>query len=338
MTQVHDKPLAESTHSPRALAVASVRYVLASVAGWTNFLFDESAQERLAKLGEGFPSSRDIKEFTDPNSAGGHSERSLLIPLIGRTYDLVKTGVWNGTLEQLDVAQAELTPLWNLLKSPYVLCGPYDDPLIKPEAAQHLLPLIDNLFARRELARNRLISLPRIALLSGLAEKTIRMTAKPERLARGRVKPDDPALFTIKDGQRTWVKADEAQRWLSLKPGFKPTTCSSEGPNLQPKTTLELSATLSSLREAAQLSPAELVARCNLPTSAVKTYEKLEEGWCDPKDVNTKQFDVPVLLQMSKVLKVRQRPTFVQAVREIFTTIEIAQANTKQRSLRNRHE
>lgn len=324
-------------HSKEA-AIASVRHVLVAVAWWTTCLFDENAHERLAKVPNLHPASSDAKDLCAMNSAGQIAERSLLIPLIGRAYDLFWTGVWDGSLEQLDVARSELTPLAQLLSMPIALVGPYGDALVDADVVDLLLPLIDGLVARRALAHGQCVSLPHMALLSGLAEKTIRMAAKPQRVSKGRVKHNDSVLYTFKDGQRTWVKADEAARWLSQKPSYKPMKLTFGRVNLQPKTTLELSATLTSLRESKGLTAQELIEKCGLPLEAVAAYEELEGGWPTAATINIKYFDVPALLQLSAVLNVRQRPTFVQAVREIFTTLEISKANSKHHSERYAHE
>ena len=72
-------------------------------------------------------------------------------------------------------------------------------------------------YARWAIANDYSVSLPELAALARVSDKTIRMAANPKNPA---------ALKTSKNGTRTVVEADDALAWLSRRADYRPTDTS----------------------------------------------------------------------------------------------------------------
>jgi hypothetical protein len=301
----------------RALVVASLRQVLAHLAVWTNLMFGDGASARLAKVAD-FPTG-DIRDFITPGSGGRLTERSPLVGLVAQAYDFVTSGAWSGTRDDLDTALGDLTPLEALLRQETSISDQRGDTHFDLDGVSRLLNVLDRAWARFALAHERPVTLPQLAVLAGLAEKTVRMLAKAERKGKQIVR-DDPNIYTHKAGTRTWVGCAEAHRWLGLRPDFKPTRFGTI--NLEPRTQLALASTLRQLREKVKLEIPELVKRCALPAETETAYEDLEFGWWGP-ELDIEAFEVPALKRLAMALGVKQPAPFVQAIAEILAPFKI---------------
>jgi hypothetical protein len=308
----------QPANSQRELLLASARQVLAQVAAWTDCLFGDGARNRLAGLRR-FP-ELDMSKFRRPGSGGCHTEESPLLIFIGRAYDFVSSGEWGGTREDLATLLKDLTPLAYLLRSDTAIVDQMGYPGIDPDATALLLSIWNQLSARLALAHEEPISLQQLAVLAGLAEKTVRMLARATRGGHASSRGDS-SVYTYKEGSRTRVSAAEAMRWLSLRPDFKPTRFGSV--DLQPRTQLALSTTLQQLRAASKLSIPELIRRCGLPQAAATAYEQLEDGWWQPADIDLEVFDGAALKRLAMSLGAARPAAFVRSVAEVLAPFKI---------------
>lgn len=75
-------------------------------------------------------------------------------------------------------------------------------------------------YARSAIANDHVVSLPELAALARVSEKTIRMAANPK---------NPGALKTTKQGNRTVVEPGDALAWLTRRPDYRPTDTSNIG-------------------------------------------------------------------------------------------------------------
>lgn len=117
------------------------------------------------------------------------------------------------------------------------------------------------------------MTLPRIALLADLSEKSVRMAAT------GRDR--NPDLQTYKDGTQTLVKAEEAERWLRSRPSYKSTQIHGEIASISPiaRTNHQAAQLLRSYREHATISHEQLGNRMEWSPHQLAMYAQLEGGW-----------------------------------------------------------
>jgi len=143
----------------------------------------------------------------------------------------------------------------------------------RAEDRDALLKVLGSLSARRWLATGSPMTLPRIALLADLSEKSVRMAAT------GRDR--NPDLQTYKDGTQTLVKAEEAERWLRSRPSYKPTQIHGEIASISPiaRTNHQAAQLLRSYREHAKISHEQLGNRMEWSPHQLAMYAQLEGGW-----------------------------------------------------------
>jgi hypothetical protein len=306
-----------SNHTPnddvteRTLVLASVRHILAHLAYWMNLMFGDGASARLAKLAD-FP-KLDIRDFVARGSGGRLTEESPLISLLARAYDFTTNGEWSGTLNDLGTTLDDLTPIEALLKKETAISDQRGETHFDPEGIKLLLNVLERSWGRFALASERAINLQQLALLAGLAEKTVRMLARVERKGK-RVLQDDRHIHTYKEGARTLVRCSEARRWLARRPDFRPTRFSVV--NLEPKTQLALGMTLRQLREKRNLGISELLRRCSLPVELADSYEALEWGWWGT-ELEVEAFDVAALKRLAMALGMGRPGIFVKSAATI---------------------
>lgn len=119
-------------------------------------------------------------------------------------------------------------------------------------------------YARWAIANDHSVSLPDLAALARVSEKTIRMAANPK---------NPGALKTTKQGNRTVVEADDALAWLSKRSDFRPTDT----------TTVDASGALLSVPE--QLKNTRAAAeRTNRFATALATAEIPLASWLHVED------------------------------------------------------
>ena len=182
--------------------------------------------------------------------------------------------------------------------------------------------MLDALLARLLLANGKPLTLPQVSILAGLSEKTVRMAAKKEdsqMVAIG--ESSNPNLLTYGDRTATLVRADEAQRWLVNRdhPFFNPTRIRGDlnAINLAPRTQNQLATILSTLRQRAGLSLADLAQQLNLSPEQATKYERIEEHWWGPDDIDSWLLDGELLAKLTRVLKVERPLEFLHAMTEL---------------------
>ena len=277
----------------KAKLLGATRRILFEIAVWTEELYDANASSRLiGKLPEtGFESDRDWKVT---GSAGPVIERSIVIGHIGRVIDCLNANIWHGDPSNLVSTYSELTPLHGLLEKSSALMNAVDG-AIDPEAGSSVFQVLEIFIARVKLELDHeVMELKELAAIAGLAEKTVRMAAIGQ--------DKNPDLVTFKDGSRTYVKPEEASRWLSTKnTNYRPINWSEDRflPPVDPKNVDELGPYLRVLRENTNLSTAELGSRLGWEVNTVRAYETLEDGG---KDFDPAKLSFDEIIQLSQAI------------------------------------
>jgi hypothetical protein len=194
----------------RDLVMASTRFLLGAIADWTVTIFDDGASKRLAGRGSSVwvqPIYFNPQDLGSVKTTMAQIEGSKALQSIEKAYEFILSGFWPGTEEQLDALYRDLIPFWTLIER-NGLCDQMETDLLDPDAATAVIYVCQLFEARRQLLHGESITLPQLALLSGLTEKTIRMGA----IRAKRSRQDIP---TYKAGSRTLVRADVAARWLA---------------------------------------------------------------------------------------------------------------------------
>ena len=277
----------------KAELLGATRRILTEIADWTESLFDSGAGERLIGTSTRTGSKSD-KDWNVTGSAGSVIERSIVVGHIGRVIDCLNTNVWHGDPSSLNATYAELTPFHGVLESNSALMSAVDD-AIDQATASSVLQVLDIFFARVKLeSHHEVLELPELAVIAGLAEKTVRMAA----IGQDR----NPDLVTFKDGSRTFVKPEEASRWLATKNvDYRPINWSEEQflPPVDPKDMDELGPYLRILREKLNESPADLGLRLGWSETTIEAYIAVEEGRAHN---NLVLFTFELLVQLAQAL------------------------------------
>jgi transcriptional regulator with XRE-family HTH domain len=310
--------LSDSTTNKGALLAAG-RRVLTAIGAWTNLLFDGSAGKRLLEIPispDGvIPADQDAA-YQAARSAGGRVENSIVLSNLALAIDFVATGEWPGTFDELDGADDALTPFRAILTADAMIDS-YGTGVVFSADRDALIPVLDALLARILLAKEKSLTLQQVGVLAGLSEKTVRMAAIK--------KSGNPDLHTHRDGNSTLVRAQEAERWLGLRPSYKPTRIRSDlgALNLAPRTQNQMATLLSSLRQRAGLPLDELALRLNLTAEQAASYARIEEPWWGPDDADASLFDIALLTRIARVLNVERPLEFVRALADIFIPYQI---------------
>jgi hypothetical protein len=301
--------------------LAAGRRALATIAAWTNFLFDGGAGTRLTDIPlppDGVFVADDPSCYIDVRSAGGRIEDSIVLRNIERAFEFTQSGQWRGPLEELSGVVTALEPFRVLLKL-NAISGPYTDARFRDEDRDALLRVLDSLLARRWLANGSPMNLAQIALLADLSEKSVRMAAT------GRDR--NPDLLTYKDGTQTLVKAEEAERWLRSRPSYKPTQIHGDvgSISLLARTNHQVAQLLTSFRERAKLSIEQLGRRMQWNPQQTAMYEQLEGGWWDQGDVDVTLFDVANVVRLAGIFKIPEPLEFVRSISTVLLPYQIEQ-------------
>jgi transcriptional regulator with XRE-family HTH domain len=292
----------------RQKVLAATRCVLRRIAKWTCQLYDVAAEERLTgKKFDDFSWSEDnLDAYMSPGAAGPRIENSIVLLQMARICDVVTTGVWQGTVSDMNTTRQDLMSFHWILQYPDALMAQFESPFfLLPEICSIPLETLDAFEARRALLNNERLEIRALAALAGLSEKTVRMAA----IRRG----GNPELATFKDGARVYVSAAEVTRWLSTKPSFRPTTlvAPEDAVPPPPRSEAELGAYLQALRTRKKLSPQDLAALMRWTPAMTKTYMALEAG---DREADVSAFDIELVCQLTRVLNPDARPEFALAV------------------------
>lgn len=245
---------------------------------------------------------------------GPFVEESTTLRNFSRIYDFVTTGQWPGTEADLLEVRHELTPIGEVIQVNFI--GPAGDDLIPEEARAKIQLIFEHLLARLALHEMSELDLRQVALLSGLAEKTVRMAATRTG--------DGPELNTFKKDNRTWVTCEEALHWLSTKRGFRPTRFVDQDfmPTVVPTDLRQLRWGLRSQRERVRLSIDDLASRLAWDDRTRGEYERLE---ADGQEFDPRVFHVPGLLALALALRVGDPAAFAKAAARILAELVIEQ-------------
>lgn len=135
--------------------------------------------------------------------------------LAGRLAVYASEGLWLEGTGEVDDALSDLMVGVTLLqgKTGPCLIGPDGTTQVADASVEVLQQLFTAVSARLALDTSGLLTVPMLAALAGVAEKTIRMAANPQ---------NERPLKTTKHGASTFIEADVALEWLSRRGDFKP--------------------------------------------------------------------------------------------------------------------
>ncbi len=291
--------------------ITSLRVLLVGLSEWVEqFLEPEVIPRRIHSAQR--PSSPDLART---GAAGRAIEESHFIWRMTQVLDFVTTGFWSaGDLEEFGHELRGFRALCDLeLESEIGMqLAPSIDLRRLPTPQQMCRQVLDHCEARWSLYRGERIDLTQIAMLAGLAEKTVRMAANP--------KGKDP-LVTTKDGHRTFVEPIEALRWLSTKPAFRPTVLTDRQPQLLTYSSVDsLAQHCRDLREKHGLTLAALMKRLKWSRPSQSAYRQLEAA---SPDLDPRPLTVSRLSQLGEALRVSDAGLFARNAALVLAPITI---------------
>lgn len=217
------------------------------------------------------------------DSALREAARGTRFPqLAGRLATYVREGVWSEGTPEVHDALSDLMVGITLLqgKTGPCLIGPDGTSQVPDASADVMQQLQSAVSARLALDTDGQITVPMLAALAGVAEKTVRMAANPL---------NERPLKTKKEGASTFISAEDALEWLSRRGDFKPSRYYvSEGSRPKFTTLSGLAMHLRGVRTE-RAEPIEALARAlKWGGSAEEAYARLEVGQAPP-DLNALQ-------------------------------------------------
>lgn len=292
--------------------IGDTRRILYEIAAWTENLYDANAPSRLIGDLPDNASAAD-SDWETTGSAGPVIERSVIIGHVGRVIDCLNTNRWHGDPSNLYLTYRELTPLHGLLESSSVLMSPVDY-AVDPDAASSVFNILEIFFARVKLELDHEpLELKELAAIAGLAKKTVRMAAIGQ--------DKNPDLVTFKDGSRTYVKSEEAIRWLAKKDAdYRPIDWSEDQllPPVDPKNVDELGPYLRDLREQSSLTVADLGSRLGWGQKTIQAYEALENV---DKNFDADEISFDETMQLSQAICPSESADLIRIVDRILHPI-----------------
>ena len=295
----------------RGELMTSMRVLLVGLAEWVEQFLEPGVIPR------GIDSAQPGRsaDFSRPGVAGRVIEESHFIWRMQQVFEFVTTGVWSeGDLEEFGHELHGFRGLCDLslMSEVGMPLAPSIDVHRLPTPQQMCRLVLDHCEARWMLYRDERIDLTQVAMLAGLAEKTVRMAANP--------KGKDP-LATVKDGHRTFVEPAEALRWLSTKPGFRPTLMTDRQARSESYLSIDsLSQHCRDLRERTGLSPAALLKALRWSRAAQTSYRQLEHL---APDLDPRPLTVPRLLELGHALRVEDATGFARSAALVLAPIAI---------------
>jgi hypothetical protein len=325
-------------HSKTEL-LGATRQILTEIAAWTDTLFSTGAAERLIGIKPGRDPEFDDggviscierrfavspRKWTSSGSAGPIIEQSLVIKQLSRVIDYLNTNTWHGDSIEFFKAKLELTPFRDLLARNWAgrrieqsaAINYAIDDAIDPEAASTLVQVLKIFSARANFERDcKELTIGELALISGLAEKTVRMAAIGQN--------KNPDLVTFKDGHFTFVTIEEAHRWMASKnidyrsPDY---TESNSLPPVDPTNLSELGTYLWRARNARNLEIDVLATQLRWNKSMIRDYRKLEEGGVE---INLDRFSVKAVMQIAQTICPPESRKLVHVIDRIIHPLQL---------------
>lgn len=150
------------------------------------------------------------------NVARDAARHSRIVHLATDMATYAKEGAWPTSQNDLMDALVDFeiaTELLNGKQGP-CLIGPDLVWLVSDDSAKVLREVLEAAQTRLAIDLGNNITIPMLAALAGVAEKTLRMAANPN---------NDRALKTFKEGASTFIKSEDALEWLGRRSDYKPT-------------------------------------------------------------------------------------------------------------------
>jgi hypothetical protein len=169
------------------------------------------------------------------------------------------------------------------------------DGLVSEETRGILTKTVDAAVARRTLDSRAYgdLTVPMLAALAGVSEKTIRMAANPK---------NPEALRTTKVGNSTFVLSDDALDWLRRRGGFQETIYNFSSNSTPPiKGPESLARALTTLRSRRAMAAADVANALGWNSEKVGAYEQLEKGQLIASRIPFSPDDLVALGQLMKV-------------------------------------
>ena len=347
----------------KAKLLGATRQILTEIAAWTDMLYGVGVAERLTNMKPGRdPDWNDggvasyiersfavkSRDWSISGSAGPVIERSLVLKHMGRVIDYLNTNIWHGDSNDFWNTKLELTPYYDLLDGTWsghgidrkVALSYAIDDAIDQQAATSVFQVLKIFFARVhfEIESNQEnesgeLRLCELATISGLAEKTVRMAAVGQ--------DKNPDLVTFKDGRLTFVRIEEARRWLASKNiDYRPPEYTERHllPPVEPKSLGELGTYLRIVRENSEVHMVDLGKLLEWDETIIKAYEKLEDG---DVDIDLTRFPLEVVMQLAQAICPAESTMLVRiidrVIHPLLLEVQIEQGipNTDCRELRD---
>lgn len=199
--------------TPHSAAAAAADLALAIAQFLVYVTYDEKASAAL--LGVETQAMADFRAG-DGNVAREAARHSRIVHLATEMTTYAKDGSWSTSQDDLMDALVDFeiaTELLNGKQGP-CLIGPDHVWLVSEDSSKVLREVLEAAQTRLAIDLGDDITIPMLAALAGVAEKTLRMAANPN---------NDRALKTFKNGTSTFIKSKDALEWLGRRSDFKPT-------------------------------------------------------------------------------------------------------------------
>lgn len=152
----------------------------------------------------------------DGDVAREAARHSRIVHLAIDMATYARDGTWSTSQNDLMDALVDFeiaTELLNGKQGP-CLIGPDHAWLVSEDSSKVLREVLEAAQTRLAIDLGSDVTIPMLAALAGVAEKTLRMAANPN---------NDRALKTFKEGTSTLIKSEDALEWLGRRSDFKPT-------------------------------------------------------------------------------------------------------------------
>lgn len=295
-----DAAAAESAATDLILALAEVVYYIADDATSASALVGVEPAVYGAHVGE--PGENPLRTA---------ARQSRLVGLTGRIATYAKDGTWPTSQNDFMDALTDFQVSAELLKGKEGPClfGP-DQTARMPEAsAAVLLEMLTAAQARLAIDLGSDITVPMLAALAGVSEKTVRMASNPN---------NDRPLKTVKEGAATFIQPDGALEWLSRRGDFRPTRYFvSEGSRPRLGTFWALTTHLQAVRTERGETVDSLAKALGWSTQTSATYSQLEKSGA-PKDLAS--FQPRHLEQLARHLGIHEPVEFARETYPLIAT------------------
>lgn len=289
----------------------SLRILLVGFSEWTEQIFGTDVISR--SVPSAMASAK--VDLSRPFSAGPVIENASFSWRMLQAYDFATTGEWDTTsLEEFEHEADAFEQIWRLPLESHggMVLAPSIDPKRLPTPQEMCRLVFEHTRARLALLQDQPLTLGQVAMLAGLADKTIRMAANPKAPNR---------LVIYKERHNTYVEPGEALRWLGARPGFRPTVMREERRAAQEfSSPVELAAYCKEQRAIAQITMPQLMKKLAWGRALKAAYGQLEEA---SPDLDPRPLTVTQLLELGRALGVPDAAQFARTTAILLAPIAI---------------